>query len=223
MLTRRQLLQSGGAAGAAIVLARAPFTWAAGNAPLPKFADALPTPGTVWGVLDLRQEATAAQSASLTVCQFAAHVHSSLPRTAVWGYGSESSSTYLGPTIVVRSGHPVDVTVRNRLPSQALLAQDPAVVPDVANAAANRINTHLHGAHVETASDGNPYYVFDPPAGATKNAYEPVPGPDGDPAAEQTMTYANDQAAATLFYHDHAIGITRTNAYLPGIALNPGC
>ena len=95
-LTRRQLLQSGGAAGAAIVLARAPFTWAAGNAPLPKFADALPTPGAGWGVLDLR----AAPSATLTVSQFAAPVHSSLPPTAVWGYGSEASSTYLGPTIV---------------------------------------------------------------------------------------------------------------------------
>ncbi len=79
--------------------------------------------------------------------------------------------------------------------------------------------THVHGAHVTSESDGNPEAWYLPaakniPAGyATRgSAWDQIAGvPDEQGAA--TFQYSNDQAAATLWYHDHALGMTRTNVY----------
>lgn len=58
---------------------------------------------------------------------------------------------------------------------------------------------HLHGAHVQSTSDGNPDAWFTS-RGATGFAY-----------ASSTYTYPNQQPAATLWYHDHTMGMTRLN------------
>jgi len=79
------------------------------------------------------------------------------------------------------------------------------------------IITHVHGAHVASHSDGGPeaWYLpnaSDIPAGYTMygdtfdTQGEVLPG-------EAVFEYTNDQPAATLWYHDHAIGITRSNVY----------
>jgi len=76
-----------------------------------------------------------------------------------------------------------------------------------------RFNTHLHGSHVEDIYDGNPY--------AHRVPGDPPAPPDQDPAAPfeittnqgRTMQYVNDQEAGLLFYHDHGLGITRSNVY----------
>ena len=39
------------------------------------------------------------------------------------------------------------------------------------------------------------------------------PGDVGPKFVTSSMTYDNDQQAATLWYHDHALGITRLNVY----------
>jgi spore coat protein A len=81
----------------------------------------------------------------------------------------------------------------NNLPMKHLLPVDHAVhgagddVPEV------RTVVHLHGAKVPPDSDGNPERWF-------------VPG------QSKISSYPNRQDAAGLFYHDHAMGITRLNA-----------
>ena len=77
--------------------------------------------------------------------------------------------------------------------------------------------THVHGAHVPAISDGYPdaWYLpaaSDIPAGykSQGNKYGSVhPAPDGAAVFE----YPNDQRATTLWYHDHALGVTRLNVY----------
>jgi FtsP/CotA-like multicopper oxidase with cupredoxin domain len=62
--------------------------------------------------------------------------------------------------------------------------------------------THLHGGEVPSAFDGHPEAWFTP-----GNA---IVGPKW---VSSDYTYPNTQEAATLWYHDHAMGITRLNVY----------
>jgi spore coat protein A len=62
--------------------------------------------------------------------------------------------------------------------------------------------THLHGGHSESASDGLPEQWY------TQDWAE-----RGPQFVKKTFRYDNDQEAATLWYHDHALGITRLNVY----------
>lgn len=79
------------------------------------------------------------------------------------------------------------------------------------------IITHLHGAHVGEKSDGFPeaWYLpaaVDIPAGYfTRGKKYDTEAPAGDGAA--VFVYPNDQRATTLWYHDHTLGMTRTNVY----------
>jgi spore coat protein A len=81
------------------------------------------------------------------------------------------------------------------------------------------IVVHLHGAHVNPDSDGYPEAWFlpaannIPPGYATRGSnFGQIPGaPLEDGAA--LFQYRNDQRAATLWFHDHALGMTRSNVY----------
>jgi FtsP/CotA-like multicopper oxidase with cupredoxin domain len=64
------------------------------------------------------------------------------------------------------------------------------------------IVAHLHGGHTDFQFDGNPEFFFSP--GYT------VRGPQW---VDKKYVYNNDQPAGTLWYHDHALGITRLNVY----------
>ncbi|HEY6003295.1 MAG TPA: multicopper oxidase domain-containing protein [Anaeromyxobacter sp.] len=89
------------------------------------------------------------------------------------------------------------------------------------------IVTHLHGAHVDPESDGFPEAWYLPNANnITDCATSSVPGcfftrgsnygnaPGFAPAPGQaTFVYRNDQHSATLWYHDHVLGMTRVNVY----------
>jgi len=78
--------------------------------------------------------------------------------------------------------------------------------------------THLHGAHVNPESDGYPEAWWLPAAnnldgfttqGGVYDQYDPtnrVPG-------SAFYGYENTQPATTLWYHDHALGMTRLNVY----------
>jgi spore coat protein A len=79
------------------------------------------------------------------------------------------------------------------------------------------IVTHVHGAHVDSASDGYPEAWYLPDASdipegyrAQGNLYRSA-SPASPGAA--VFEYSNDQRATTLWYHDHALGITRLNVY----------
>ena len=88
------------------------------------------------------------------------------------------------------------------------------------------IVTHLHGGHTSQESDGYPEAWFLPaatniPAGYARagsfyNTFkaqsEALYGQSWAPGTA-VFQYDNDQAATTLWYHDHALGMTRSNVY----------
>jgi spore coat protein A len=131
--------------------------------------------------------------------------------TRVWGYGQQfKSTTYPGPSFIAKKNRPIFVRWRNQLPSYNfpggpgahLLPVDPTVhIAHVMNGGVPVV-THLHGGKTESASDGLPEQWF------TQNW-----GEVGGDFVKQTYRYDNAQEAATLWYHDHALGITRLNVY----------
>ncbi len=85
--------------------------------------------------------------------------------------------------------------------------------------------THVHGAHVVHYSDGNPmaWYMPDSTSVAdmgykteseTYRCYKNYAESGTSWAAGNSVfDYTNDQRANTMWYHDHAMGLTRTNVY----------
>jgi spore coat protein A len=79
------------------------------------------------------------------------------------------------------------------------------------------IVTHVHGAHVDARSDGYPEAWYLPAASNIPDGYRTEgtlynSASLASPGAA-VFEYSNDQRAATLWYHDHALGITRQNVY----------
>lgn len=165
-----------------------------------------------------------AQHYSLTLEQFTDQLHPSLPNpTRLWGYRPSNivsgSNRHLGGIIVANRGTPVQITATNALPPNHIIPVDrtimgaggPPLEPD------NRATIHLHGGFVPWVSDGGPHSWFDPSggygisAGAGGASYKAI-----NPAllpGQAEYYYPNNQGARMMWYHDHAIGITRINAY----------
>jgi len=81
------------------------------------------------------------------------------------------------------------------------------------------IVTHLHGAHAQPHSDGYPEAWWLPaaaniPAGYALRGsnYAQADNTNAVPGSA-FFDYENTQSAATLWYHDHALGMTRLNVY----------
>jgi spore coat protein A len=84
------------------------------------------------------------------------------------------------------------------------------------------IVTHVHGAHTTEESDGYAEAWWLPNANNIPKGYAETGTfydyfvkqykPGWDPGTA-TYNYQNDQAATTLWYHDHALGMTRLNVY----------
>ncbi|MEK6195159.1 MAG: hypothetical protein N2F24_13150, partial [Deltaproteobacteria bacterium] len=72
------------------------------------------------------------------------------------------------------------------------------------------IITHLHGGHSDYQFDGNPEFFYSP--GGENQVIGPqwanVPG-----GFTTTFEYDDNVQAGNLWYHDHALGITRLNVY----------
>jgi spore coat protein A, manganese oxidase len=195
-LTRRRLLQASAAAGAGLLLPQGLTRAAAGLVPagVIPFTEPLPTLADL-GVLDM----TAGGSAVLEMANGQHSFHSAMGSTGTFRYrvpGSSSDHQYLGPVILAEQDVGFDLRVVNSLGRHPL---DFAVDPDLVPAGSNdkdhpRAATHLHGGNTTTQSDGGPLDVFSP----------------GD---FWDYRYDNTQEAAGLWYHDHAVGITRLNVY----------
>ena len=67
------------------------------------------------------------------------------------------------------------------------------------------VSPHLHGGEVASESDGGPDSWFTP-------GYA-IKGPSWALGVDETYYYPNTQEGATLWYHDHALGVTRLNVY----------
>jgi spore coat protein A len=132
--------------------------------------------------------------------------------TTVWGY----NGTYPGPTIVAKKDVPISVFWRNNLvnnnnqPLPHLLPIDRSIDWAFGNDPAWQsygvpVVTHVHGGHSESASDGLPDQWFTPNYA--------MKGPGFIKGDIEPFYYHNDQEAATIWYHDHAFGVTRLNVY----------
>lgn len=126
----------------------------------------------------------------VTMRQAEIKLHRDLKPTRFWGF----NSALPGPTIDARSGRGVFVEWVNDLPAAHLLPVDHTLEGAEADKPEVRAVVHLHGGRVPPESDGYPEDWF-------------VPG------KSSVCFYPNNQDATTLWYHDHAMGINRLNAY----------
>ncbi len=118
------------------------------------------------------------------------HVHRDLPPVRMWTY----DGTVPGPTLEVRGGQPILVEWVNELPAKHFLPIDPTLCGKGPPPPQVRTAVHVHGSKTRPESDGNPddWYT---------------------PGHARVSHYPNQQEAATLWYHDHAMGISRLNQY----------
>lgn len=130
---------------------------------------------------------------------FRQQLHRDLSPTLLWGY----RGAFPGPTFEGRRGEPARVTWRNGLPDVHPLPIDTMVHGAEADKPAVRTVVHLHGQKVLPDSDGYPEAWF-------TNGFEQT----GPYFKNRVYEYPNDQRATTLWYHDHALGITRLNNYM---------
>ncbi len=156
---------------------------------LEPFVDALPIPPVLQPV---STTPTGEPMYELTVVAASQQLHSELPPTTLWTY----NGIFPGPTVEADANSPIYVTYANGLPatSHALPVDQCPHGPSYWQAT-SRVVTHLHGGHVPARFDGQPEHHLLP----------------GDSAV---YSYPNQQRPATLWYHDHALGITRLNVYM---------
>jgi len=160
---------------------------------LAKFVDTLPIPE----VLKPKDFRPSPQDPSVKVPYYhvamhpaEAKLHRDLKPTRFWGF----NSALPGPTIEAGSGQGAIVEWANELPSSHMFSVDNNLEGAEADKPSVRAVVHLHGARVPAESDGYPEHWF-------------VPG------KSSVCFYPNNQDAATLWYHDHAMGINRLNVY----------
>ncbi|GGD23068.1 spore coat protein A [Pontibacillus salipaludis] len=161
---------------------------------LEKFVDELPIIDEILPIRSYHQ----APFYEVTMRETYQKLHRDLPPTKVWGYNGQ----YPGPTFHVQRNQTVHVLWKNELPKKHFLPIDTTVhgagndVPEV------RTVVHLHGGITPDTSDGYPEAWF-------TNGFQEV----GPYFTHQLYTYPNRQQGTTLWYHDHAVGITRLNIY----------
>ena len=121
---------------------------------------------------------------------FETKVHRDMKPTRMWGFGG----TFPGPTFDLRSGQEALVEWANELPQEHFLPIDHSLHGAEADKPQVRAVSHLHGAGAPPESDGYPENWI-------------VPGKSA------VYHYPNQQDAAMLWYHDHAMGINRLNMF----------
>jgi spore coat protein A, manganese oxidase len=198
-ISRRRLLQYGAAASAALALpwvTQPLVASAAMGGKLTKYVEPLPLPGN--GLV--MATPSGANQYAFMQREISRQLHPQLPPTPLWAYddgsGLAGQAGSFGMVVVAQKGTPVGVSYTNNLPYTypGWIPVDTRLTPLGDQV---RVMTHLHEGFVAADSDGNPAVT-----------------PDGfGPGQTQTVTYPNEQAAALLWFHDHALGATRLNVF----------
>ena len=131
----------------------------------------------------------------MPMTQFKHRFHSHLPEVDVWGY----DGSYPGPTIRATTNVPVLVNWINRLPAS------------YTNTTWLVANTNFHG--VENQDVRTVVHLH---GAATLPRYDGYPTDDFKSGFSDTYLYNNydlNGDGETLWYHDHAIGVTANNVY----------
>ena len=203
MITRRKFLEHSGLVATALAagnrhlfaMTQAPATMAAAldvNT-LAKFVDPLPTLA-IAKATGRRPSPTDPKTSvpfyRIQAQETQSKVHRDLPATRLWSFGSSVP----GPTFETRSGEPLLVEWVNALPGAHFLPLDHTIHGAEPDKPAVRTVVHLHGAKTGPESDGYPEDWI-------------------APGKSSLYYYPNQQDAAMLWYHDHALGINRLNIY----------
>jgi spore coat protein A len=233
-ISRRKFVKGCAIAGVSLAL---PLKWDVRRAyafsqspPIGKFSSPLPALGPSGIPLATKTTQTFAgletDVYNLGVAEFAQQIPGLPNPTHFWGYydlaSGVGSQRYLGGVFVANRGTPVLLNVTNQLPNHQLIPIDPTIMAGpgvtVGQLPYNRIVTHLHGGFTPWISDGTPFQWYTPGRAGYQNgvSFWNVPGTN-PPKGTATFYYPMQQSARLVWYHDHAIGITRTNAY-SGIA-----
>jgi spore coat protein A len=193
---------------------------------LTKYLDNLPLPGAYQPRVDangivVTDPNNGGVIYDIPVLAFTQQLHSQLAPTPLWGYGGSFPSQ----SIVAEPGVPINVNWINGLTAAdthpVASGIDRTNIDGMIDPATGffwpdqRIATHVHGAHVKSQSDGGPKTWYTGPAfalGATGYVAGNQVIVDGTPNGTY-YTYDNNQPGTTLWFHDHAMGITRLNVY----------
>jgi spore coat protein A, manganese oxidase len=206
MLTRKQLLERGALAGAGLMVSG---SWAptAFAAPTLKSYQA-----NLLSYIPPIVPVGNGGTVHLAAREVLRKLHPAAPPTKVWSYElatgdprvSGNAGTWLGPILALDAGSTIEVDYRYGQFDQHLFAGsidramlDPYILEPGADDL--RFMTHLHGAFVDGANDGNPF--------ATHHHHEYGPGD------VETVSYPAQDRAALIWYHQHAHGITHLNVY----------
>lgn len=146
-----------------------------------KFVDDLPRPPVITG-----------SQLHLTAKTTRTKFHSDLPASPAFGFNDMS---YLGPTIEAHVDEPGVVTLTNAIDGHPFGADLDTSIHGVSESWRTRppTNLHLHGGVTAPDSDGHPQRLLLPGGGTA------------------THFFPHRQEAGHLWYHDHAMGITRAN------------
>jgi spore coat protein A len=233
--SRRQFIGSTSVAGAGLVLAGRLEGPPALAMPLPhtphlkKFVDQLPAAIPV--LQPDTERYPGVDYYEVTMKPGAWRFSSRLPKRApAWGYWGLDQSTgspasvglgYLGPTIEAQSGRPVVVKYINKLtgPHPVRDSIDLTITGNtpIKSYPVGRAVPHLHGGFSPAQFDGTPHSWWD-----SHGTHDPMPrfySLPGNKRDEAIYWYSNQQPPAMLWYHDHAVGITRLNVYVGLAAL----
>jgi FtsP/CotA-like multicopper oxidase with cupredoxin domain len=141
---------------------------------------------------------------------------------------------YLGPMIIATKGVPtrlkfynllplgangnlpvpVDTTLNGAGPGTKQIGTDPVTgVPIYEKYTQNRATVHLHGGDNPWVSDGTALQWITPAGELTAYtngaSFQNVPDMQVPPNGAATFYWPNAQSGRLMFYHDHAVGITR--------------
>jgi spore coat protein A len=155
---------------------------------LAAFVDSLPIPGTAKPSGMRKRDGRPVPFYRIPIREFYSKIHRDVPPTRFWGYGNSVP----GPTVEARSGEEIQIEWPNQLPSKHFLPIDHNLMGAEKGVPESRTVVHVHGARVPPESDGWPEAWYAPGRSAT-------------------YRYPNQQEAALLWYHDHAMGINRLN------------
>ena len=229
--SRLRLLVMAALAGGAALM---PFGWAGqGSAvafyqspQIPLFATPLRVPGQIPVALQDAAKAptTGVTHYTLDIEQFQDQIlPSGFPKTTLWGFNptigllGNTTPTHLGGLLIGEKGKPIQVTFRNKLLVNRHILPVDRTIRGADKVGDNRTSVHLHGGLVPWISDGGPFAWFDPHGNHGESFLNnQVLNPSAPPGSAEYY-YPMNQSARFMWYHDHALAITRLNAYA-GIA-----
>ncbi len=195
---------------------------------LTKFLEELRAPGKITvalpdGTRTFAGSTKDADHYTIDINEFTDALHPQLGPTTLWGYnptlalgvgaGAPVPQSHLGGIIIAQRGRPTQITFRNNLPDQHILPVDTTIQGSDSSVTQNRTSTHLHGGLVPWISDGGPFAFWDRKGNRGISLLSNAVLNPNAAKNEAEYYYPNDQSARLMWYHDHAMGITRLNAY----------